>query len=134
MDHKLIDQALNNLLSTKAADRTIEQVQGFAQLVCSAAGVAIDSPTPILASLPELHAAVTLLATQLDAESLSPTSYVTTAIRLWNTGEPMITVYFHNPHGFGESTTVLSGSGASAEEVLRNLRSKAHDLCKPGAE
>lgn len=134
MDHKLIDQALNTLLSTKATDRTAEQVQGFAHLVCSAAGVAIDSPTPILAGLPELHAAVSLLATQLDINSLNPISSVSTTIRLYNQSQPMISVYFHNPHGFGDSTTVLSGYGDSAEEVLRTLRDKAHDLGKPGAE
>lgn len=134
MDHKLIDQALNTLLSTKAIDRTAEQVQGFAHLVCSAAGVAIDSPTPTLAGLPELHAAVTLLATQLDINSLSPTSSVTTEIRITNSRQPLISAYLHNQHGFGGNTKVLSGYGVTSEEVLRSLRDKAHDLCKPEAE
>lgn len=134
MDHKLIDQALNTLLSTKAVDRTAEQVQGFAHLVCSAAGVAIDSPTPTLAGLPELHAAASLLATELDINSLSPASSVNTEIRITNSRQPMISVYLHNQHGFGGNTKVLAGYGASSEEVLRSLRNNAHDLCKPEAE
>ena len=134
MDHKLIDQALNTLLSTKAIDRTAEQVQGLAHLVCSAAGVAIDSPTPTLAGLPELHATVSLLATALDINSLNPASSVTTEISFTNSRQPLISVYLHNPHGFGGNTEVLSGYGASSEEVLRSLRDKARDLCKPEAE
>lgn len=134
MDHKLIDQALNTLLSTKAIDRTVEQVQGFAHLVCTAAGVPIDSPMPTLAGLPELHAAVTLLGNQLDISSLSPTSSVTTEIRITSSQQLQISAYLHNPHGFGGNTKVLSGYGLSAEEVLRNLRNKAHDLCKQEAE
>lgn len=134
MDHKLIDQALNTLLSTKAIDRTAEQVQGFAHLVCSAAGVAIDLPTPTLAGLPELHAAVSLLATELDINSLNPATSVQTEIRITNSRKPLFSVYLHNPHGFGGNTKILSGYGASSEEVLRSLRDNAHDLCKPEVE
>lgn len=129
MDHKLIDQALNTLLSTKAIDRTAEQVQGFAHLVCSAAGVAIDSLTPTLAGLPALHTAVSLLATKLDVESLNPASSVTTQVSLYNRSPARLSAYIYNPHGFGDATC-LSGHGYSPEDVLRELRNKAHDLCK----
>ena len=129
MDHKLIDQALTELLSTKRADRTIEQIQGFAHLVCNAAGITIDSLTPTLAGLPALHAAVSLLATNLDVESLKPTSSVTTQVSLYNRSPARISAHIYNPHGFGDATC-LSGHGYSPEEVLRDLRNKAHDRCK----
>ncbi|UVM73977.1 hypothetical protein [Pseudomonas alvandae] len=134
MDHKLIDQALNELLSIKATNRTVEHIQGFAQLVCSAAGITVDSPTPSLASLPELHAAVSLIATQLDAESLSPTSSVSTSIRLSNRIPAHVSVSIHNHHGFGSGSTSLVGYGSSAEEALRSLKNNIHDHCRTGAK
>ncbi|QCG64290.1 hypothetical protein [Pseudomonas veronii] len=134
MDHKLIDQALNQLLSTKAVERTPEQIQGFAHLVCSAAGVTADAPPSTLSSLPELHAAVLLLANQLDVVSLNPNSTVTTEFRLSNRAVPKIAVYIHNPHGFDNGKTILSGYGNSPTEVLRSLRNNAYDLCKLGAD
>ncbi|SDR38767.1 hypothetical protein SAMN04490186_5903 [Pseudomonas grimontii] len=134
MDHKLIDQALKQLLSTKAVERTAEQIQGFAHLVCSAAGVTADAPPSTLSSLPELHAAVLLLANQLDVVSLNPNSTVTTEFRLSNRAVPKIAVYIHNPHGFDSGKTILSGYGNSPEEVLRALRDNAYDLCKLGAD
>ncbi|WP_085600704.1 MULTISPECIES: hypothetical protein [unclassified Pseudomonas] len=130
MDHKLIDQALNTLLATKAADRTAEQIQGFAQLVCSTAGISIDSPTPALAGLPVLHAAVSLLAAELDTAALNPNSRVSTTIRLYGNSTPTMTAHLHNPHGFGGDETILSGYGHSPEQVLQDLRNKAYDLCK----
>lgn len=132
MDHKLIDQALNTLLSTKAVDRTAEQIQGFAQLVCSAAGITVDSPTPTLAGLSELHAAVSLIATQLDAESLSPRSLVSTNIGLSNRIPVRVSVSISNPHGFGNGSACLVGYGRSAEEALRSLKNDIHDYCRLG--
>lgn len=134
MDHKLIDQALNTLLSTKAIDRTAEQIQGFAHLVCSAAGVAMDSPTPTLTGLPELYAAVILLATQLDINSLSPRSLVSTEIRLSNRIPVRVSVSIYNPHGLGSGSTNLVGYGSSAEEALRSLKNDIHEHCRMGAK
>lgn len=134
MDHKLIDQALNQLLSTKAVERTPEQIKGFAHLVCSAAGVTLDAPTSLLSSLPELHAAVLLLANQLDVVSLNPNSSVTTEFRLCNRAIPRVAAFIHNPHGFDNGKTILSGYGNSPAEVLRSLRDNAYDLCKLGAD
>lgn len=130
MDHKLIDQALNTLLATKAADRTVEQIQGFAQLVCSAAGISIDSPTPALAGLPVLHAAVSLLAAELDTDALNPSSSISTAIHFHSSSTPRMDARIHNKHGFGNGETLLSGYGHSPEQVLQDLRNKAYDLCK----
>lgn len=134
MDHKLIDQALNQLLSTKAVERPPEQIQGFAHLVCSAAGVTVGEPTSTLSSLPELHAAVLLLANQLDDVSLNPNSTVTTKFRLSNRAVPKIAAYIHNRLGFDNGKTILSGYGNSPAEVLRSLRDNAYDLCKLGAD
>lgn len=133
MDHKLIDQALNSLLATKAADRTVEQIQGCAQLVCSAAGISIDSPTPALTSLPALHVAVSLLATELDTAALNPCSTPSTSIRIYNDSQPRLSAHIHNKHGFGNGETVLSGYGLSAEQALQDLRNNAYDLCKQAA-
>lgn len=130
MDHRLIDQALNMLLSTKATDRTPEQIQGFARLICAAADVKVDSPTPTLASLPKLHAALSMLATQLDVESLSPNSSVTTQVSMSGKEAPSLRAYIHNTHGFGDGQTVILLSGNCAEEVLRSFRNKAYDLCQ----
>ncbi|QIH09288.1 MULTISPECIES: hypothetical protein [unclassified Pseudomonas] len=130
MDHKLIDQALNTLLATKAADRTAEQIQGFAQLVCSAAGISFGSPTPALAGLPVLHAAASLLAAELDTAALNPHSLVSTTISFHGASTPTMVAHIHNKHGFGNGETILSGYGNSPEQVLQDLRNKAYDLCK----
>ncbi|MCY7262747.1 hypothetical protein [Pseudomonas protegens] len=130
MDHKLIDQALNTLLATKAADRTVEQIQGFAQLVCSAAGISIDSPTPTLASLPVLHAAVSLLAAELDTAALNPCSTVCTTINLYSDSTPRMIAHIHNKHGLGNGEKILSGYGHSPEQVLQDLRNRVYDHCK----
>lgn len=111
MDHNLIDQALAELLSIARGDRTAEQIQGWAHLICEAAGAPIEASTPLQREHVALHSTCGLLAADLGAVNHR------TFLVLHSERKAYI-----SPHIQLTDTETLYASGTTAEEALQRLR------------